>query len=231
MPSPIEQSETAARTTGASASEATRHRLTEAAERLFADHGYAETSVREITTEAGTNVASVNYHFGSKQGLYRQVFESRLAEMREQRTEAVASVVQQAERRGDAATVIEAFARAFMQPLTDPARARVMLRLFLREMSDPHLPRGMFIEQMAKPMQVLMVDAIRRACPSVTEQQAALCFHSLVGQLVHLLQVWKMMADADGEAGALMPQLEAGIDHVIRFTAAGLSTYAKDGVS
>ena len=47
----------------------TKERILDVAERLFADHGYATTSLRDITTEADVNLASVNYHFGSKDAL------------------------------------------------------------------------------------------------------------------------------------------------------------------
>src|ERR1051325_9074047 len=63
----------------------TRERLIEAAERLFAARGDRATSGRGLTSEAGCNVASVNYHFGGKEGLYREMFRRRLAALREQR--------------------------------------------------------------------------------------------------------------------------------------------------
>ena len=43
----------------------TRARILDAAERLFMAHGYDGTSMRQITGEAGVNLAAVNYHFGS----------------------------------------------------------------------------------------------------------------------------------------------------------------------
>ena len=55
--------------TRVNAGEATRQRLLDAAERLFAQSGYASVSVRAVTGKARQNVAAVNYHFGSKDGL------------------------------------------------------------------------------------------------------------------------------------------------------------------
>jgi AcrR family transcriptional regulator len=52
---------------------ATRERLIAAATRLFAEHGFHSVSVRDICSEAGANVAAVNYHFQGKLGLYREV--------------------------------------------------------------------------------------------------------------------------------------------------------------
>ncbi|WP_317616336.1 TetR/AcrR family transcriptional regulator [Paracoccus mutanolyticus] len=44
--------------------------LLDAAEALFADHGYFGVSVRDITDRAGLRLAAVNYHFESKEGLF-----------------------------------------------------------------------------------------------------------------------------------------------------------------
>lgn len=52
----------------------TRDRILRAATEIFADCGYRGTSVRAICEKAGTNVAAVNYHFRSKEGLYIEVF-------------------------------------------------------------------------------------------------------------------------------------------------------------
>lgn len=53
----------------------TAKKLLDAAERLFAQHGFAETSLRTITSKAGVNLAAVNYHFGSKEALIQAVFQ------------------------------------------------------------------------------------------------------------------------------------------------------------
>ena len=54
-------------------SEITRERILNAAERLFADRGYEDTSIRAIVAKARVNQAAINYHFGGKDGLYREV--------------------------------------------------------------------------------------------------------------------------------------------------------------
>ena len=54
---------------------ATVDRILDTAEVLFAQKGFAETSLRAITSKAGVNLAAVNYHFGSKESLIQAVFE------------------------------------------------------------------------------------------------------------------------------------------------------------
>src|SRR5881275_2858058 len=51
-----------------------RERILVAAELLFAKRGVDKTSTREITTDAGVNVASVNYYFRSKEALTEEIF-------------------------------------------------------------------------------------------------------------------------------------------------------------
>lgn len=53
--------------------DATRSHMIEAAGQVFAERGYADTTSKAICERAGVNIASVNYHFGSRDGLYLAV--------------------------------------------------------------------------------------------------------------------------------------------------------------
>ena len=64
---------------------ATKAQVLAAAERLFALNGFRSVSVRDITAEAGVNLASVNYHFGSKDALLFEIFRRRTAELNRER--------------------------------------------------------------------------------------------------------------------------------------------------
>ena len=64
---------------------ATKAAVFAAAERLFALHGFQNVSVRDITAEAAVNLASVNYHFGSKDALLFEIFRRRTAELNRER--------------------------------------------------------------------------------------------------------------------------------------------------
>jgi len=57
----------------------TRERILNAATECFANKGYVATKVAEICDLAGCNIASINYHFGSKETLYREVWERVIA--------------------------------------------------------------------------------------------------------------------------------------------------------
>ncbi|MDV7104274.1 TetR/AcrR family transcriptional regulator [Vibrio sp. TH_r3] len=53
----------------------TKDKILDAAETLFAEHGFNDTSLRAITSKANVNLASVNYHFGDKKTLVRAVLD------------------------------------------------------------------------------------------------------------------------------------------------------------
>jgi AcrR family transcriptional regulator len=65
---------------------ATALQLLRTAERLFAEHGFAGVSLRQISSEAGSaNNSAVSYHFGSKEGLVEAIFAYRLPQLRQRR--------------------------------------------------------------------------------------------------------------------------------------------------
>ena len=66
---------------GKPASFSTKDRILGAAEELFAQYGFAGTSLRQVTSHADVNIAAVNYHFGSKDNLVNEVFRRRMDEM------------------------------------------------------------------------------------------------------------------------------------------------------
>ena len=114
----------------------TRERLLEAAERLFAERGFRATSVRALTSEARCNVASVNYHFGGKEGLYREMFRRRLVVLREQRIAGIRRAMDEAGGGASLEVTLGAFTRASSLRRRRPAHMR-RLSLFAR---PPKLP-------------------------------------------------------------------------------------------
>lgn len=199
-----------------------RKRLLEAAAERFAEHGFADTSVRGITEAAGCNVAAVNYYFGSKERLYHALFSERFAELRERRIGALERLM---DKDGiDLEQVLRTFADAFLEPLTEDVRGRVTMELIMRDMMKSHLPKGMIIEEMIKPTSVAFLRALRKVCPHINDEHAQLCLHSIVAQLIHILHSRKLFGSQDRPvlAATDMPGV---VDHIVRFTAAGIRAY------
>jgi AcrR family transcriptional regulator len=95
---------------GASVHFSTKERLLTAAEDLFAQFGFAGTSLRQVTTRADVNIAAVNYHFGSKENLVNEVFRRRLDELSQKRLAALAAA------REANPDNLEAILAAFIEP-------------------------------------------------------------------------------------------------------------------
>jgi AcrR family transcriptional regulator len=199
----------------------TRERLLEAAEVLFAERGFEAASVREITAEAGCNVAAVNYHFGSKEKLYLETFRRLLGELRDRRIERLLSDMAAA---GEGATLedfLESMARAFLEPLIAPRRGNLLTSFMMREMIGGHLPREVFVGEFIHPVLEVALDQLRAVGPPLDPVAARLCLMSLVGQLLHAFKAREMFAASD--AVTIVPaDLERHIAHIVRFSAAGI---------
>jgi len=200
-------------------SHTTRARLLDAAEQLFAEQGFPDTSVRAITRAAGANLAAVNYHFGNKENLYAEVFRRRLVELREHRIRSVRAAMTRPDAQLE--DVIEAFCRSFVEPLQDPHKGRIMCHLYSREMMQPRLPKGMIFVEMIDPIRGMMREAFARVCPEMDEHTALLGLHGLVGQLLHFLQTAQMHADNERDDNPFS-DMRNWLEHTVRFNAAGL---------
>ena len=97
-------------------SQPTRERILDAAERLFAQRGFHGVSIRDITGEAGVDVALANYHFGSKHGLLEAVFARRAEELNTERLARLDAVLATGRRK---APTLEEIIDAFTHPLLD----------------------------------------------------------------------------------------------------------------
>src|SRR6185436_2652375 len=117
----------------------TKGRILEVAERLFMEHGFSATSLRMITGEAKVNLASVNYHFGSKEALIEAVFNRWLAPLNQERLTQLSRLEAQAE--GELLTVeqiIDAFVMSALRMGEDHSgTGMIFLRLLGRAFSDP----------------------------------------------------------------------------------------------
>ena len=165
--------------------EATRTKILDAAERLFADHGYDGVSLRQITTEAGVQLAMVNYHFGSKTGLWERVFERRTAVLGERRL----AMLAEAEAAGDRPTV-EALITAFVQPLLEISMGgdpgwKNYARLIAQVANSGATPSLTTIIDQFDPVARRFIAAFRKALPERSEEEVVWSFHFLMGAMLH----------------------------------------------
>lgn len=116
---------------------ATVDRILDTAEVLFAQKGFAETSLRAITSKAGVNLAAVNYHFGSKEALIQAVFERFLTPFC-QALSAQLDTLENAATPDTPENLMDIVARlALGSHPTDPHRAAIFFRLSGQAYSQP----------------------------------------------------------------------------------------------
>src|SRR5271157_3074866 len=91
----------------------TRLKILDTAERLFGEEGYQPVSLRHITAAAGVNLASIHYHFGSKEELLDALIERRATPVNEERMESLRRLKQAA---GPKPIALEDLLGAFLIP-------------------------------------------------------------------------------------------------------------------
>jgi len=203
----------------------TRKRLLEAAEEMFAQKGFDGTTIRDITTKANRGLASINYFFGDKRELYEELFRLRLREMNESRLNAVKTVMSD-KAKPTLEELLYAYSVDFLKPFADPQQSQRFMQLFFREMAEQRLPRNMFLDEIAAPTLTAMEEAIAVICPNINKHDALMCTLSLTGQLVHITQVKVLFEGAQGHSITSI-NIDESINHIVKFSAAGIRAYAK----
>lgn len=164
--------------------EGQRERLLDVAERLFAEHGIAETSVRAITSEAGVNVAAINYYFGSREELVQTVIARRLAPVNQERVRLLDACLQRA---GDNAPAVEDLLHALAAPSLDlcfahPDAARLASQLRL------HTDRSLWREYRSRQAGLItrFQEAFAAALPELPSWEIANRLHYVLGAIHHI---------------------------------------------
>lgn len=204
----------------------TRDRLLHSAEVLFARHGFRGTSIRRITTVAGCNLAGVNYHFGGKVGLYREMFHRRLEGLREQRLGEVRRMIGAARPSAGLEDLLRAFTTAFLETHRDESGGHRLMLLFSREQLDPHLPPGMLRRELIKPMHEGLLEAIRTIGYDIGGIEGRRCVQSLIAQLVNVVRM-RAAPHLSGTAERGEDPLPEIVEHIVRFSAAGIRACAR----
>jgi AcrR family transcriptional regulator len=206
--------------------EDTRDRILESSRKLFAEKGFDLTSVRDITTDAGCNVASVNYHFGGKENLYLETFRSMLTFLRDQRLSVLYELMERTPR-PTLEEFLQSFAEGFIDPLVDQSRGRLFMALVSREMCDARLPHDVFLREFIHPILERAAAAMAEVGPKLDPAAARMCIMSMVGQLLHALRAHHLFTHDDHELG-IPANVGDYIPHFVRFSAGGIRACAAE---
>ena len=197
-----------------------KERLLDAAEKLFTEKGYDRTNVRDLTTEAGCNIAAVNYHFGGKDKIYIEMFRRHQKNLIEIQTENIKRIM--ALKKPTLEDLIRAITEKHFEELRESNDKSSVLKLLIRETLEPHLTEEIIPREMYENLEKLYIDAIVELTPGISYEDAALCRFSSGGVLMYPVMFYRYYL-------MLRPKLTVDelIEHTVKFCCAGIRSFAK----
>ncbi|WP_421350063.1 TetR/AcrR family transcriptional regulator [Aeromonas veronii] len=211
----------------------TKNRILDAAEVLFAERGFADTSLRLITSEADVNLASVNYHFGSKKELIQAVLDRYLSLFMPDLDGRLRVLMEQ-----EQLTLLQLF-ESFVEPLMKLSAVRangpaIFMQLLGRGYIDSqgHLRR--FITAHYGPILQRITQAISKANPALSPADLFWRLHFTLGTVVFTmasadalrdiaLADFGQQLDVEGLVRNVIPYLASGVGAPVESTRLSLA--------
>jgi AcrR family transcriptional regulator len=206
-----------------------RSRILDQAERLFAQLGYHGTSLREVARACGVRQSLVQYHFGTKEALFRAVFERRVLPLNHERL-ARLDAVETAARGG--APAAQEVVRALVEPIVLLARhgrggAQLYPQLVAQILNDPQPHARRISQEFNDPVARSTIRALKRALPEMAEDDLAWCYIFAVGAMVSAVAGTGRVRDLS--AGRCDPDdVERIVALLVPFIAGGMRAVAAE---
>ncbi len=195
----------------------TRQRILDSAEALFARHGFAGASLRQVTAAASVNLAAVNYHFGSKENLINEVFRRRLDELTTQRLQALAAVQARPDHGLD--DVLDAFVRPALVLVPDEHGGAGFVRVLARAYAEHNEQLRKFMHDNYGPALRQFASAFAKLLPDLDKQELYWRLDIVSGALTYAMADFGMIK----RRGISEQQhRDLAAEHLIKFAAAGL---------
>lgn len=201
----------------------TRDRILDAAEILFADQGFAEISLRQITTHAEVNLAAVNYYFGSKDGLIFEVLARVVGPINERRL----AMLDEAESKANGQPVeVERILEALFLPVVSVMNqsdhsGQVVLKLAGRCMSETNAEMPDKIQRIFQELANRFSNALAYALPQLSEAEVFWRIHFTIGAMLYsLVQHETLVLLSEGKVA--VDDAEKAMGELVAFTAGGL---------
>jgi len=194
----------------------TKERILDAAEQLFARHGFAGASLRQVTSSAGVNLAAVNYHFGSKDKLHEEVFRRRLDILNGRRNEALDALA-------DAAS-LEDVLTAFIHPALELSREAeggdAFVRMLARAYAEHDQKLRDFLSENYGDVLKRFAAELAARLPALDKQELYWRLDIVTGALTYAMANFGIIRRR-GDISEEQHRIEAE-RHLVHFAAAGL---------
>ncbi|MCG9682711.1 TetR family transcriptional regulator [Vibrio sp. Isolate23] len=200
----------------------TKEKILDVAEALFAEHGFNDTSLRTITSKAGVNLASVNYHFGDKKTLVRAVLNRYLEAFMPAVQDALINL-----------NLNEDYAMSdVFESLRGPLRAlndvrpngtsRFML-LIGRGYTDVQGHLRWFITTRYQDTLSLFTESVMKANPKLTQEELFWRLHFTLGTCVFTMASSQALMEIAENAYEKQMDAKSIVDQLIPYLAAGVA--------
>ena len=207
---------------GKPASFSTKDRILGAAEELFAQHGFAATSLRQVTGLAAVNIAAVNYHFGSKENLVNEVFRRRMDEMTARRLQQLETA--QREHPGQLEPVLAAFVEPALAMAQDRHGGGAFIRVIARAYAESNDSLRKFLSDQYGHVLRDFAKAIDACVPGLGKEELYRRLDFLSGALTYAMADFGLIKRPHGVSEATHRTHAAKA--LIRFAAAGFKADA-----
>lgn len=198
----------------------TKDRILGAAEELFAQYGFAGTSLRQVTSRADVNIAAVNYHFGSKENLVNEVFRRRMDEMSERRLALLREAV--ARQPGELEPILAAFVEPALALAQDRHGGGAFVRVIARAYAEKNDSLRKFLSDHYGHVLREFAKAISACVPQLTKEELYWRLDFLAGALTYAMADFGLIKRPAGVSEAAHRQRAA--QELIRFAAAGFKS-------
>jgi AcrR family transcriptional regulator len=164
----------------------TQTKVLVAAESLFAEYGFHGVSLRQITTQAGVNLAAVNYHHSDKQSLYAEILTYRLRQLKQARLTKLTSAEEDAQGNPvPLAQLITILAATLLLPAASESPGPAGRRLLGRALVDPLPFTATILADEFQPTMTRWGQAVRRHAPARAPSRFLWQLSFVVGALHH----------------------------------------------
>ena len=196
----------------------TRARVLSAAQHLFASRGFKRVTVRDICRAASANIASVNYHFGDKLGLYREVLQTAVDTMR-----STLEAAQAAGAHGNAEARLRAYIRVYLERAVCHVRDSWMHQLMSRELVDPTPALDLIVQQGVRPRMVYLCSLVGELLSlPADDRHVVRSAHSVHAQCVAALIPNAVAVRLYPDLDLAPDQMSVLADHIATFSLAGI---------
>jgi AcrR family transcriptional regulator len=204
------------------ASDQTRSAILAAAERLYADRGFGDVTLRDIVAEANVNLAAVNYHFGSKDELIAELFVTRSLALNRNRLHELRAAEERGGGRAELSDILRALIGPSLRGCLGPERerstaARFMIRASIETVPPIRRIRNREIDHLRK-----FVAAMRRALPERAEVELYWGLHFALAMAQQTVRDSERLTKlSDGQCD--LDDVEGVIERVVAVAAMALS--------